>query len=614
MNADASPQSGEVRVAADGQAYCYEQFVQHYGRENAEWHWRRAVASDAFATERSSSEDELVAILHDCFSGSLAGTTAFLFFAAVQYVGPAMGSFEIYASVLEVVTQAAEEPRSTAAVSIDADKDEFLSQWFHMIWFDREDNLKPLHVFGEIAQRCMHFRCQQMKARQHILEREPDAEHDAERMEELEHAWQENVEMHPEEVSACYQDFCREFLQTELRPEQQNDTTLAWKETQTGLKSKQRSTFNVMLRRSLGYKQVADFIWQHGAPRLFNTSASRLRAAPDASEHRVPQRVAQLKERLLEAIPWLAAFAHSYLLREQHPELPRQRALSALRYDLSNQMLADVHRAREARKAIRKARRLVTERDKGKRTFTEMSSDEKALLEKYETNKLPRLSKMSPFRGTKPLRRPGPAATTSSDSGPTDASAPEARDGTATERVASAASARKPETGPNAAPEPASSSSDAAATQPVIIDLIAVKEEEEEAPPCKHTKTNESHIPWGRQVDLEVKCWSGNALPDTAREGFLQFLDGSLMQGNMRAWAEMKKLLSESPKDFDFYKMSTKAGFRGAMLECKRCGDICKMHWQHTENLDCQRKEACRQQMRQFLSFASAGPPRQQIR
>ena len=82
----------------------------------------------------------------------------------------------------------------------------------------------------------------------------------------------------------------------------------------------------------------------------------------------------------------------------------------------------------------------------------------------------------------------------------------------------------------------------------------------------------------------------------------------------MRAWEEMKKLLSESPEDFDFYKMSTKSGFRGAMLECKRCDSICKMHWQHTANLDCQRKDACRQQMRQFLGFASAGPPRQPIR
>ena len=51
MSADASEQSGEVRIAADGQAYCYKQFVQHYGRENAKWHWRRAIASDAVATE-----------------------------------------------------------------------------------------------------------------------------------------------------------------------------------------------------------------------------------------------------------------------------------------------------------------------------------------------------------------------------------------------------------------------------------------------------------------------------------------------------------------------------------------------------------------------------------
>ena len=289
MSADASAQSGEVRIAADGQAYCYEQFVQHYGHENAKWHWRRAIASDAFATEHGSSEDEheesllmanddLKGILRDCFSGPLAGTRTFLLLAAVQHVEFAMAPLDIYSSALEVVTQAATEPRNTAAVSIDIVKDEFVSKWFHRVWFDKEDNLKPLHEFGEIVQRCMRFRCQQMQARKHILEQNPDAEHDADRMEELEHAWQENVEMHADEVSACYKAFCREFLQTELRPEQQNDTKLVWKETQTGLSSKQRSTFDVMLRRSLGYKQVADFIWQHGAPRIFNTSASRLRA------------------------------------------------------------------------------------------------------------------------------------------------------------------------------------------------------------------------------------------------------------------------------------------------------------------------------------------------
>ena len=111
---------------------------------------------------------------------------------------------------------------------------------------------------------------------------------------------------------------------------------------------------------------------------------------------------------------------------------------------------------------------MLTERDTGKRTFFEMSSDERTLLGKYETGKLRRLSKMSPFRGTNPFRRAGPAGAASSGSGRADANAPEAPDGTATEHVASAASARKPETEQTAAPEPASSSSGAAATQPVV--------------------------------------------------------------------------------------------------------------------------------------------------
>ena len=57
-----------------------------------------------------------------------------------------------------------------------------------------------------------------------------------------------------------------------------------------------------------------------------------------------------------------------------------------------------------------------------------------------------------------------------------------------------------------------------------------LKEEEEDASPCKHTKTNESHVPWGKQADLAVECWGENKLPDTARAGFLQFLNGSRVE------------------------------------------------------------------------------------
>ena len=113
---------------------------------------------------------------------------------------------------------------------------------------------------------------------------------------------------------------------------------------------------------------------------------------------------------------------------------------------------------------------------------------------------------------------------------------------------------------------------------------------------------------------MEVALWIGNQVPSAARGNFLQFLDSSLMQGNMRAWSDMQKLLKESPDDFSFNKMSTGSGHRGAMLECTRCGDVCKVQWQHNNDLNCQRLESCRQRLRQFLGFSSAGKPRQPIR
>ena len=47
----------------------------------------------------------------------------------------------------------------------------------------------------------------------------------------------------------------------------------------------------------------------------------------------------------MEAIPWLAAFAHSFLLREQDPELVRQRALSERYADRTGEMITELLRA-----------------------------------------------------------------------------------------------------------------------------------------------------------------------------------------------------------------------------------------------------------------------------
>ena len=52
-----------------------------------------------------------------------------------------------YTAVKEALSQAATEPRGTAAVSLDTEKDKFLQTWFQLVAFDKSDNLKPLREF-----------------------------------------------------------------------------------------------------------------------------------------------------------------------------------------------------------------------------------------------------------------------------------------------------------------------------------------------------------------------------------------------------------------------------------------------------------------------------------
>ena len=144
-----------------------------------------------------------------------------------------------------------------------------------------------------------------------------------------------------------------------------------------------------------------------------------------------------------------------------------------------------------------------------------------------------------------------------------------------------------------------------------VVDLVDVKEEPVDE--CKHTNASEAGVPWPRQVDMRVKVWGGNKLEPGQLEAFIQFLDASLMQGNMRAWSGMQAYLLENDDAFTLYKMATKSGEPGAMLECRACAKACKMHWQSTDTLEDEQKEKCRLRLRAFLGFATQGRAHQRI-
>ena len=260
----------------------------------------------------------------------------------------------------------------------------------------------------------MRFRYHKLQTRKHAVEEASwfqdlsatEQEQSEDRMEEAEHQWQERCEFDTKEVSECYQSCCREFIQRELNPDQQADHQLAWKDGQTGLTRKQRNTFDSMLRRNLGYKQVAEYIWQHGIPRILLTQAIRLRGTAAATEHRVQQRVGHFQDALMEAVAWLTAFADSLRVREAAPELADQRAMSARPGDRDSaaraRAKAQLARIMERKRHVCQAKDLQMQRDSKKRPFSEMSPEEQKLLEAFETGKLQKPSQTHVFRSTNP--------------------------------------------------------------------------------------------------------------------------------------------------------------------------------------------------------------------
>ena len=259
--------------------------------------------------------------------------------------------------------------------------------------------------------------------------------------------------------------------------------------------------------------------------------------------------------------------------------------------------------------------------------FAALTSEEEQITEDDETGKLAKRRKVATTSRPAPFGGVGP--------GPADMSRADGSRDTATKHVAAANPAHKLGAGQSAASssrdrgaqqdkhtqtepdgaatEHVAGSSGAASQHPEVVDLVAPKEEEDTAP-CRHTKFDEAGLQWPKQADMGVALWSGNKVPDSKRADFVQFLDSSLFQGNMRAWKAMQEMLEENPDDFNLYKMSTGSGHRGAMLECTRCGDTCKMQWKNTSDLSCSRLEICRQRVRQFLGFSTAGKHRQPIR
>ena len=140
--------------------------------------------------------------------------------------------------------------------------------------------------------------------------------------------WCRRVQSHNEAVPSSdpvdiFKSLALDLLSNDLTPEQRRDPTyqvIRDKTTQElSVTPAQRSWISVILRKNLGHARVADYIFKHGVPDLFNLPFRR----------QAPTR-ALLQSMLQDFMTWHASLLDSILRRPNHPGRANARMLAAL--------------------------------------------------------------------------------------------------------------------------------------------------------------------------------------------------------------------------------------------------------------------------------------------
>ena len=402
---DSSPRGGETAAEADPKGFDRNDFgkgLQSAVSSSGSGPRSGPALGPAGAGDGAGGDDDE--------ETTLWGMYEFLAMFARAYVGHQLSFDDVRIAALEAITKAAVAAVRSGRedVRLDDSTGPHLQRWLKLVIFDKQGEIKDTAQFFEWVLRCMAVRRRKIQTPGSM----GSATEQAPPEEEEEQRGQENVALNRGEVSSCYRELAETFLRNELRPEQQRDHKLRWQDGQTGLTGPQRSSFDAALRRNLGDKKVATFIFQHGAPRTLLTPAHLLEGHAPATEQRVQRRVRHLPDALAEALVWLTALAHSFRDRAAHPDLAENRALSARPRDRdpADEIRLQQRRAQlqDATTDIRRGRRLAKERDSYKRTFADMTPEEQELLEAYETDKLHKRRRqhthvpLPVFRGTDP--------------------------------------------------------------------------------------------------------------------------------------------------------------------------------------------------------------------
>ena len=140
---------------------------------------------------------------------------------------------------------------------------------------------------------------------------------------------------------------------------------------ETPVSSAQRSWIQLMLRKNIGHKNVAFFIWQHGLPDLIDTPLRKQQPSLES-----------LQRILADGIRWYASLLQSLVVYSEDLEMEHARQMS----DLG---LTAWFRPRRqtfvlAKETFKLGKRLCEERDSKKRCYEEMSATERFTVEDYD--------------------------------------------------------------------------------------------------------------------------------------------------------------------------------------------------------------------------------------
>ena len=161
-----------------------------------------------------------------------------------------------------------------------------------------------------------------------------------------------------------------------------------------------------MLRKFLGDKKVAMAIWQHGLPSIADMGHATKRPGRGHATKR-PGRVldiSRLQGGLEECLKWFFCLANDIVIHRTQEGFDAQLSASSLDEQERQRQQTRREARRKVRDALRLGEALAQERDDKKRSYDEMNSAEKQILEDFETGRTEKQKqrfqapRMPPFR------------------------------------------------------------------------------------------------------------------------------------------------------------------------------------------------------------------------